>query len=96
VLALQALEMGVESTAYNLGNGQGFSVREVIDCIARVTGRRVPFTFGPRRPGDPAALVGDASRAIKELGWRPKFQNIDQIIETAWQWQNFNSVRVVK
>lgn len=96
VLALKALEAGAKTTAYNLGNGQGFSVREVIDSAARVTGRQVPFVVGPRRAGDPAVLVGDASRAIRELGWRPQLNDIDTMIDTAWQWHNVHSAKVMK
>lgn len=96
VLALKALEAGAKTTPYNLGNGQGFSVREVIDSAARVTGRQVPFTVGPRRAGDPAALVGDATRAMQELGWRPQLHDIDTMIDTAWQWHNVYSAKVMK
>lgn len=96
LLALRALETGSKTTVYNLGNGQGFSVLEVIDSAARVTGRRVPFTVGPKRPGDPAALVGDASRAMQELGWRPQLHDIDSMIDTAWQWHSVHSANVVK
>ncbi len=86
VLALRALESGAGSTAYNLGNGKGFSVREVIDCARRVSGREIPVEMGARRPGDPARLVGDASRAIAELGWSPAYADLDQIVATAWAW----------
>lgn len=86
VLALQALESGVHSTAFNLGNGRGFSVREVIAHAVEVTGREVPVVIGPRRLGDPPRLVGDASRAIRELGWRPRLAELRTIIETAWAW----------
>ena len=96
VLALKALETGAKTTAYNLGNGQGFSVREVIDSASRVTGRQVPFTLGQRRVGDPAALVGDATRAMQELGWRPQLHDIDTMIDTAWQWHNVHSAKVMK
>ena len=70
----------------NLGNGQGFTVRQVIDAAARVTGREVPFTVGPRREGDPARLVADSALAGRELGWTPKVTDIREIIETAWAW----------
>ncbi|MCU0833678.1 MAG: UDP-glucose 4-epimerase GalE [Chromatiaceae bacterium] len=86
VLALQALESGAQSTAYNLGNGRGFSVREVITHAEAVTGREVPVTLGPRRCGDPPRLVGDASRAVRELGWRPHQAELTRILETAWAW----------
>jgi UDP-arabinose 4-epimerase len=86
VLALQALERGGASDAFNLGNGQGFSVREVIDHARRITGRDIPVTIGPRRPGDPPRLVGDATRARKILGWQPRYADLDAIVKTAWAW----------
>ncbi|MBF0256861.1 MAG: UDP-glucose 4-epimerase GalE, partial [Gammaproteobacteria bacterium] len=86
VLALQALERGGASDRFNLGNGQGFSVREVIAAAERVTGRPVPMRIGPRRPGDPPRLVGDARRAREQLGWQPQWADLEQIIETAWRW----------
>jgi UDP-arabinose 4-epimerase len=86
VLALRALEAGAPSTAYNLGNGQGFSVREVIDRSRQVTGRNIPVVIGPRRPGDPPRLVGDATRAMQDLGWQPRYADLDRILETAWVW----------
>ncbi len=73
---------------YNLGNGLGFTVRQVIDAAARVTGREVPFTVGPRRDGDPARLVADSTLAGRELGWTPKVTDIREIIETAWAWHS--------
>jgi len=72
--------------AYNLGNGNGFSVFEVIDVCRRVTGAPIDYRVSPRRPGDPPALVGSAARAKEVLGWQPSFTALDQIIDTAWQW----------
>lgn len=86
VLALEALLLGRGSSAYNLGSGQGFSVREVIAAVRRLTGREVPVSTGPRRPGDPAHLVADATRARAELGWQPTASRLDTIVETAWAW----------
>lgn len=86
VLALRALERGAASTAYNLGNGRGFSVREVIRAVEHVTGCEVPVASGPRRAGDPAALVGSAERAVQELGWSPRHADLEQIVATAWAW----------
>ena len=86
VLALQALEAGARTTAYNLGNGKGFSVRQVIDVAKAITARAVPFRVGPLRPGDPPHLVGDASRIRRELGWMPHHMDLGDIIETAWRW----------
>ena len=86
LLALQALEAGADSTAYNLSNGHGFTVKEVIASVERVTGLPVPLRTGPRRIGDPPALVGDSHLIRRELGWKPKFTELDEIIATAWQW----------
>lgn len=84
VLALQALDE--RSRIYNLGNGHGFSVREVIETARRITGRPIPVSLGPRRPGDPPTLVASSERIRRELGWKPSFSDLDQIIETAWDW----------
>ena len=92
VLALKALEGGAPSMAVNLGNGHGFSVKEVIDTARQVTGRDIPVKLGPRRDGDPPALVGDARRACEFLGWQPRLGSLEKIIGTAWQWhlKHFN------
>ena len=73
--------------AYNLGNGRGFTVREIIAAAERVTGLRVPVSITSRRAGDPAVLVGDATRARHELGWQPRHAEIDEILATAWRWE---------
>lgn len=87
LLALRALAGRSESRVYNLGNGNGFSVREVIDTACAVAGREIPVVHGDRRAGDPARLVADASRAKKELGWSPKFADLDAIVTHAWHWE---------
>jgi UDP-arabinose 4-epimerase len=86
VLALRALQSGASSNVYNLGNGRGFSVQEVIDVARRVTGRDVIARAGPARQGDPACLVGDASRIGRDLNWRPRYPDLPEIIESAWRW----------
>lgn len=86
VAALRALEAGAPSSAYNLGNGQGMSVRQVIDSVARMSGRTVPSAVGPRRPGDPARLVASSARIRRELGWAARFEALDAIVGTAWAW----------
>lgn len=91
VLALKSLEKGAASTAYNLGNGQGFSVNQVIDTACRVTGRDIPVKTGLRRAGDPPQLVGDAARAIETLGWKPRFAALEDIVATAWKWHLRNT-----
>jgi UDP-glucose 4-epimerase len=87
VLALHALAKGHPSSIYNLGcGGEGYSVRQVIDCARRVTGRDIPVRMGPRRPGDPAVLIASSERIMRELHWRPTQQRLDAIVESAWRW----------
>lgn len=86
-LALQSLMNDGSSQAYNLGNGQGFSVKEVIDTAERVTGRRIAVQYGSRRAGDPARLVADASLACQQLGWRPQYADLATIVQHAWAWE---------
>jgi UDP-glucose 4-epimerase len=89
LLALAALESEAaakQRLVFNLGNGQGFSVREVIESARRVTGHAIPAEVQPRRPGDPAVLVASSEKAIRELGWRPKYSQLDEIVRTAWIW----------
>ncbi|PWT86295.1 MAG: UDP-glucose 4-epimerase GalE [Blastocatellia bacterium] len=86
VLALEALAEAGKSGAYNLGTGRPHSVREVIDTVERVTGLKVPWTFGPRRPGDPSILYAAAHKAQAELHWKPKFPDLESIVRTAWAW----------
>lgn len=85
-LALGYMERHDGAHAFNLGNGNGFSVLEVIGAATRVTGREVPFELAPRRAGDPAVLVSASSKARRELGWVPAYSSIDSIIESAWRW----------
>src|ERR1035438_6847922 len=85
LLALNALESH-DRLIFNLGNGRGFSVREVIESARRVTGHPIPAEVHPRRAGDPAFLVASSEKAIRELGWKPKYTQLDQIIRTAWVW----------
>lgn len=86
ILALEALSQGANSRVYNLGNQKGFSVREVIKTTEEVLGRPMPVVEGPRRAGDPAILVASSERIKKELNWRPKYDDLHVIIETAWKW----------
>jgi UDP-glucose 4-epimerase len=86
VKALESLVATRQSAAYNLGTGEPHSVRQVIEAVERVTGRRVPWTLGPRRPGDPAALYAAAHKARAELRWTPRFPGLDAIVRTAWEW----------
>jgi UDP-glucose 4-epimerase len=82
ILGLQPGKQGF----YNLGNGDGYSVREVIQACERATGKAIPALEQPRRPGDPPRLVASADKAVRELGWKPKFPKLDDIIATAWAW----------
>ena len=86
MLALTRLVSGHASDRLNLGTGNGFSVKAILDGVERVTGRKVPHRISPRRPGDPPRLVADASRAASVLGFAPHCSGIDQILETAWAW----------
>jgi len=86
-LALQRLWDGGGSAAYNLGNGNGFSVQEVIETARAVTRREIPVEYGERRPGDPARLVADSQRARTELGWEPHRADLAAIIADAWRWE---------
>ena len=87
VLALDALRGGAPSTRYNVGNGRPTSVRDVLTSVERVTGRPVPQNVSPRRAGDPAILFASSARLRRELGWRPAYEEIDVIVETAWRWR---------
>jgi len=86
ILALQTLETR-DKLVLNLGNGSGFSVKEVIESARRVTGHPIPVEMKPRRPGDPARLVAGSEKAKAELGWKPQISEIDSILQSAWDWQ---------
>lgn len=88
LMALRALDDETGARAFNLGNGRGFSVKQVIAAASEVTGCVVPVELGPRRPGDPAVLVGSSERAASILGWKPSHAGLHHIIETAWRWMN--------
>ncbi len=84
IVALENLDRG--STTYNLGNGQGFSVKEVIETAREVTGHPIPALIGPRRAGDPATLVAASDKIRRELGWRPEHASLREIVASAWEW----------
>ncbi len=84
ILALQALDEG--SRTYNLGNGQGFTVKEVIETAREITGQPIPAQVGPRRPGDPDTLIASSDRIRHELGWQPSYPQLGDIVEGAWRW----------
>jgi UDP-glucose 4-epimerase len=90
VLAVDRLRTGADSSVYNLGNGTGFSVKEVIDIARAVTGREIPAVMETRRAGDPAVLVASSDRARQELGWNPKRNKLEDIIKSAWSWHEAN------
>lgn len=87
ILAMQYLNQGGPSGVFNLGNGAGYSVNEVIQTAQRVTGKPVPFSYAPRRAGDPARLVADASKAKTILGWQPQYTDLAIIMQHAWAWE---------
>lgn len=88
IKALEHLAGGGTSTHLNLGNGEGFSVLEVIDAARSVTGRPIEVSFEPRRPGDPPRLIADSKKARSLLGWEPKLAGLDAIVRSAWEWMN--------
>ena len=85
-LALNYLRNGGQSEIFNLGNGQGFSVKEMIEASKKATGQDIKVQLGKRRPGDPAQLVASSEKAKKILGWQPRFTDVEAIISTAWNW----------
>jgi UDP-glucose 4-epimerase len=88
ILALEYLQSGAPSDAFNLGNNNGFSVKEVIQSVGSVTGKTIKVVEAERRPGDPPILVGSAEKARQILGWQPQYTSLAEIIKTAWHWQS--------
>lgn len=86
IQAVDYLLGGGKSDVFNLGNGVGFSVKEVIECARKVTGHEIPEVVAPRRPGDPARLVASSEKAVRTLGWKPQYNDLETIISTAWNW----------
>lgn len=86
LLALKALASGIRNDFFNLGLGKGFSNLQIVRMAEKVTGKKIPFTIGPGRPGDPSTLIADASRARKVLGWKPS-RGLEQMIRSAWDWE---------
>ncbi len=95
-LALQYLQSGKESSAFNLGNGNGYSVESVIQTARRVTGETIPVQEGRRRLGDPARLVANADKIKQELSWQPAYADLDAIVEHAWHWEDSRNPRFAK
>ena len=94
VLALEALNEGMDSRIFNLGNGSGYSVKEIISCTEDILGRPIPYTIGSRRPGDSAALIASSDRIRRDLGWRPRYNELSDIVRTAWKWHSSNLIGV--
>ncbi|HZZ26631.1 MAG TPA: UDP-glucose 4-epimerase GalE [Pirellulales bacterium] len=88
ILAMKAIDQ--KSRVYNLGNGQGFSVKQVIETARKITGHAIPVQNGARRPGDPAVLIASSEKIRKELNWQPKYPELHSIIESAWNWHKKN------
>lgn len=88
LLALKQLNGSPVCKAYNLGNGAGYSILQVIEAVRRVSGVKMPFSIKERRPGDPATLIADHSLITDELGWKPQYPALESIIDDAWQWKN--------
>ncbi len=85
-LALQHLLEGGESKKYNLGNGSGYSILDVIHVAEKITGNSIDYSYADRRKGDPAVLVGSSEKISRELGWQPEFHSLENIVQTAWDW----------
>jgi UDP-glucose 4-epimerase len=90
IKALDKLRAGADSTVYNLGNGEGFSVKEMVEAARRVTKHPIPAVICRRRAGDPSVLIASSKKAREELGWKPRFNKIDDIIASAWKWHKSN------
>jgi UDP-glucose 4-epimerase len=86
ILALRALQGGGPSRKYNLGNGQGYSIQEVLAVARKITGHPIPTEIGSRRPGDPATLIASSAAIRQELGWQPRHSELEQIVGDAWEW----------
>jgi len=91
VLALRSLEEGCDSTAYNLGNGRPYSVKEVVEVVRQVTNKTVPCVVSAKRSGDPGILFASSENAQRELNWTPRFNELTSIVETAWRWHQASS-----
>ena len=88
--ALEYLRKGNESNIFNLGNGNGYSVKEVIDVARKVTSHEIPAKLEERRSGDPAVLIASSDKAKEILGWKPEYDSLERIIEDAWRWHKNN------
>ena len=86
ILAMEYLRKGNDSNIFNLGNGVGFTVKEVVETARKVTGHPIPAKEEPRRAGDPSTLIASSEKAKDILGWKPKFDDLETIITTAWNW----------
>lgn len=94
MLAVEYLIAGNESNVFNLGNGEGFSVKQVIDCARKVTGCKIKAEIADRRPGDPAVLVASSQKAREILGWEPAYADLSEIISTAWNWHTYYDSKI--
>jgi len=87
ILAVEALRAGGRSDAFNVGTGSGYSVREVLNAVEEVTGKKVPYVAGPRRAGDPAELVADSTKLRSMLHWTPRYSGLQEIVASAWEFE---------
>ena len=93
IKALEYLKLTSKSSSYNLGNGNGYSVLEVIDTVKKISNLNFHVIKTDRREGDPPVLVGSSQKARNELSWKPRYESLDEIIETAWNWHNSQKVK---
>ncbi|MGR3741718.1 UDP-glucose 4-epimerase GalE [Companilactobacillus sp. DQM5] len=89
-LAFEYLKAGNDSNAFNLGSSTGFSNLQIVEAARKVTGKEIPTKIGPRRPGDPSTLIADSTKARTVLNWKPKYDNVEKIIQDAWTWETKN------
>jgi UDP-glucose 4-epimerase len=88
ILALGSMEQTAGARAYNLGSGDGFTNLEIVQAVERISGRKVPWEPGPRRPGDPASLTASSARAMTELDWKPRYSDLETVVRSAWAWHS--------
>jgi UDP-glucose 4-epimerase len=91
--ALRSLLAGNGNSIYNLGNSKGYSVRQVVQAARTITGHPIPVKEVGRRPGDPAVLVADSAKVRHDLGWQPRYEDLDSIVTTAWRWHKQEAAR---
>ena len=91
IVALDALQKGHQTDVFNVGTGTGYSIKQIIQMVEKISGEKIDVTIGPRRPGDPDELIADSTKIQTQLGWKPRHSDLKTIIQTAWDWHTINS-----